>query len=74
MKKLIRNGQTLARKAAFVATGAMAASSASALDSADITTAFEGGNEAMTAVVGGLIAMAAIAVGVGLVLGLMRKS
>lgn len=74
MKKLIRNGQTLARKAGFVAVGVAGSSSALAIETAEVTSAFESGNAAMTVVVAGLIGLAAVAVGIGLVLGLMKKS
>ena len=74
MKKLIRNGQTLARKAGFIAVGAAASSSAFAIETADIEAAFETGSVSVGTVVTGLISLAAIGVGIGLIMGLLRKS
>ena len=74
MKKLLRSVGAPSKKALAVFVGSFATSSAFAIESEQITAAFEAGEGVMTTVVTGLIAMAAIAVGVGLVLSLMKKS
>lgn len=78
MKKLIRNGQAMAKstalKASGVAVGALAASSAFAVDSTAISTALTEGNTTVSTVVTGLVGIVAVMVGFGYIVSLLRKS
>lgn len=76
MKKLIRNGRALARKASVVALGTVAA--APVMADGGIEDAINGalslGTSNVTTVVVGIVGIAAIALGLSIILGLMRKS
>ena len=74
MKKLIRNGRALTRQAGFLALGAVAAAPASADVAESIGAALELGTTNVTTVVVGIVGIAAIALGLSIILGLMRKS
>ncbi|WP_036534370.1 major capsid protein [Oceanobacter kriegii] len=78
MKKLIRNGQAMAKstalKASGIAAGALATSSAFAIDSTAVSTALSDGNSTVTTVVTGLVGIVAIMVGFGYIVSLLRKS
>lgn len=59
---------------AAVAVGTIAASPAFAIETGVIETAMTDGQSAVTTVVGGLIALVAVMVGVGIVMSLMKRA
>jgi hypothetical protein len=70
----MENIKTAMKSGAAIAVGSVAASPAFAIDTTAVETAFTDGNSAVTTVVGGLIAMTAIMLGIGIVLSLMKRS
>lgn len=74
MKKITQHLQGAARKAGFVAAGTLASAGAFATTAEDITAAFTSGQSNYQLAVGGLIALAAVGVAVGFIIGILRKS
>lgn len=74
MKKITQRLQGAARKAGFVAAGTLASAGAFADTGTDITDAFTTGQANYQLAVGGLIALAAVGVAVGFIIGMLRKS
>jgi len=63
------------KKLALAVTGSLATASAFAVDhSAAINAAYSDGNTNVTAAVVGIIALAAIAVGIGLIMGMFKRA
>ncbi len=74
MKK-IRALQSRSQKIAAISGGMILSSSAFADDiGTSISSALETGNANVTTVVVGIVGLAALALGLGIILGLMRKS
>tara|TARA_R110000868_G_scaffold34671_1_gene125012 strand:+ start:3779 stop:3991 length:213 start_codon:yes stop_codon:yes gene_type:complete len=66
--------KTAMKTGAAIAVGAVVASPAFAIDVTDIDAGFTSGTAAVTTVVGGLIALTAVMLGIGIVLSLMKRS
>ncbi|WP_420590311.1 hypothetical protein [Bacterioplanoides sp.] len=74
MKKITQRLNKTMAKAGFVAAGAALSAQSFAINDEDITGAFAAGETSYGLAIAGIIGLAAIGVGVGFVMGMLRKS
>ncbi|GAA5442911.1 hypothetical protein Misp06_01086 [Microbulbifer sp. NBRC 101763] len=73
MKKLAQTLRTAKAKAAIAATSLLVAAQSYGIETQDITDAYTSGNSAVSVTTAGMITLVAGVVGVGLVVGMLRK-